>query len=1096
MGKVKRITISTTLTFNDFNDFNEKNMSTNRTIINEAISASAGTGKTYALAVRYIRLLSSGVPPESVAAMTFTRKAAGEILDRIIVLICEWIENRERFEDEKQKNDYTELEYDRLPKLLYELLMNIHKLRISTLDSFYVSIIKAFPFEFGLNGDFQIVDVSAEEEAKLSVMREILWHETEESKKQAFLDDFKQATYGNEEKSILKNMKRFIDDHHEAFMQAGEEHIWGNPELIWPDNKEIYSCDIDIKEAVENFRNELAKTEYTAKQLEMWNAFLDETENLNSLFRLQSKNAKDTLKKLLESYNDIRNGSASFPLGGKRIEFDAKKCELVEPVIKYIFKHTILHLQKQTCGMFQILARYEKAYDNIIRRNGLFTFKDVLHQLSLHSIDDRFPVLSNNPDRSVDKLYIDYRLDSRFDHWLLDEFQDTNFLQWKVIENLIDEVMQDVSGERSFFYVGDIKQSIYQWRSGDPRLFNAVYERFASNYHNIEKKPLRKSYRSHSEITDTVNQVFSGLKTNSLLNETITDEVIARMEWEEHISFKGEGGYASLIGSDPVQGESAEDATIRKAEIIAEKIAEATPLERGMSVAILVRQHKNSAVYAQELNRKGIKTTISSQSSICDNPLVTAFLSLVMLAEHPQDEFAWQHLQMTPFSKVIDQRNIISLELLEDIFNHGYRFFIEKWLDILTEKTGLKIGHFYHQKLKEFLVAADVFDDGVLSAPHDFIEFIKSYKVNLSTAGDSVQIMTIHAAKGLGFDMVFLPELKGNSGIDTSDVTGLQVKKNERRCPEWAYLMPSKDIAKNLPVMSDFIKEKDQDGCYENLCLLYVAMTRAAKGLYMIIDNKESSTVYSSTILRETLAGEINKENVLDSNSGQPLYVKGKTNWYEATPLKEKAATAEQPVKLKIDFKDSLKRRTPSGSEPYITYGENLFTGATTGAMNLGTAVHELFEFLSWADIDDYDEVLQKWQATVEYPTEMIQTASDMFISALNSPDVFASLSRPSPQSELWREQDFSVVLDGEWISGSFDRVVINKDANGKVIDAVIMDYKTDQAENDQEIKAKAAVYAHQLQLYSKVLSFILKINEAKIAKKLVFVRPGRTVML
>ena len=79
-------------------------------LTNEAISASAGTGKTFALAVRYIRLLGSGVSPDSIAAMTFTRKAAGEILDRIIVLICEWIIDHGRFEKDFVAHGYKELD--------------------------------------------------------------------------------------------------------------------------------------------------------------------------------------------------------------------------------------------------------------------------------------------------------------------------------------------------------------------------------------------------------------------------------------------------------------------------------------------------------------------------------------------------------------------------------------------------------------------------------------------------------------------------------------------------------------------------------------------------------------------------------------------------------------------------------------------------------------------------------------------------------------------------------------------------------------------------------------------------------------------------
>ena len=98
----------------------------NQIITNQAISASAGTGKTYALAVRYIRLLAAGATPESIAAMTFTRKAAGEILDRIITIICTWIKDPSEFEKQKAVNDLAGLDHDKL----YEILK--YKYRINS----------------------------------------------------------------------------------------------------------------------------------------------------------------------------------------------------------------------------------------------------------------------------------------------------------------------------------------------------------------------------------------------------------------------------------------------------------------------------------------------------------------------------------------------------------------------------------------------------------------------------------------------------------------------------------------------------------------------------------------------------------------------------------------------------------------------------------------------------------------------------------------------------------------------------------------------------------------------------------------------------
>jgi len=497
-------------------------------ITNLAISASAGTGKTYTLATRYIRLLAAGAEPESVVAMTFTRKAAGEILDPA------------EFERIKKINNYTEIEYSQLPELLSSILMKIHKLQISTLDAFYANIIRTFPFEFGLNGDFQILDGAAEESAKIAVLKDILWSEAETKKKNEFLTAFRLATYGHEEKSILKVMKQFIDKNHEAFMHTQQEERWGNIDLIMGNYLNTLPRDVNLSDECLNFDDVIDSIEVTNdSQTKIFKDFLNELISFDPVNPIKSP----FFQKLLPVMEELKKGSVTLK-HYKEFEIEKEPSAILYRILSYIIRAIIEDCQKRTIGMYQVMKRYEENYDHLNRRNGIFTFKDILHQLSLSIFDDAYPTLSSNP--VADKMYIDYRLDTRFDHWLLDEFHDTSYTQWKVIENLVDEVMQDQTGARTFFYVGDIKQSIYQWRSGDPKLFNAVFEGYKP--YGIEKKPLTTSYRSYQEIIDTVNTVFSNLTKSPLLSSHISQDVADRMEWETHKSNYGPGGFTALIG--------------------------------------------------------------------------------------------------------------------------------------------------------------------------------------------------------------------------------------------------------------------------------------------------------------------------------------------------------------------------------------------------------------------------------------------------------------------------------------------------------------------------------------------------------------------
>ena len=117
------------------------------------------------------------------------------------------------------------------------------------------------------------------------------------------------------------------------------------------------------------------------------------------------------------------------------------------------------------------------------------------------------PPLSQKADGDA-RLYIDWRLDARIDHWLLDEFQDTSQVQWSVLRNLVDEAVQDPGGTRSFFYVGDAKQAIYNWRGGDSRLFREIFRHYnAAVPDTIGVERLDRSYRSGGAVIAMVNRV-------------------------------------------------------------------------------------------------------------------------------------------------------------------------------------------------------------------------------------------------------------------------------------------------------------------------------------------------------------------------------------------------------------------------------------------------------------------------------------------------------------------------------------------------------------------------------------------------------------
>ncbi|PIU56828.1 MAG: hypothetical protein COS88_02420, partial [Chloroflexi bacterium CG07_land_8_20_14_0_80_51_10] len=149
--------------------------------------------------------------------------------------------------------------------------------------------------------------------------------------------------------------------------------------------------------------------------------------------------------------------------------------------------------------------------------------------------------------------------------------------------------------------------------------------------------------------------------------------------------------------------------------------------------------------------------------------------------------------------------------------------------------------------------------------------FVESYQLHELAAEDAVRVMTIHQSKGLGFDIVILPDLQGRSitRADSTDFVAARDPITDR--PLWALRMPRRTVAQNDPVLAAQLQASDETACFDALCLLYVALTRAKQGLYMITSfpGKNAKTVTSATLLKAQLAGEPNPKD------GPPIRING-----------------------------------------------------------------------------------------------------------------------------------------------------------------------------------------------------------------------------
>jgi ATP-dependent helicase/nuclease subunit A len=307
--------------------------------------------------------------------------------------------------------------------------------------------------------------------------------------------------------------------------------------------------------------------------------------------------------------------------------------------------------------------------------------------------------------------------------------------------------------------------------------------------------------------------------------------------------------------------------------------------------------------------------------------------------------------------------------------------------------------------------------------------------------------------------------------------------------------MPRATYAKVDPVLRDVLEARETEVCYENLCLLYVAMTRAKRALYLICDPVGASSESNnySRLLRETLAeGQPKALGVQTEDGpktiGHRLYSGGPRDWLEHFAPDDEAERSlrsyvpTEPITLREAALPTLTRRRPSQGRrgedsPVMATGWELLTERAGNALDYGALVHTLFESIEWLEDlgDDWEDALPKhWDEKVPIvdPGTRAKIHAEV-LACLKQPDIHQFFSRDTQGGEkarVWREKAFDVVLDGEWVSGIFDRVIFAADGT-----TAILDFKSNRlaGADEDRIQDAALAYAGQISDYRTAMTLL-----------------------
>ena len=795
--------------------------------------ANAGSGKTYALTTRIIRLILLGATADRIAALTFTRKSAGEFLDELLKRLAESALDPTKLSELQAAVEYPALSSSKCAEILQHLIENFGQLSLGTIDSFFGRIAKQFPLESGLPEKFAIADNASLASARervlaISFSKDVKDHYSLE----AMVEQCRQISRKRAERNVFGTLLDQVERLHQRFLESPQQCVWGDPARIWRDHPRPFPMATDLQRAIDQFESAAlnSRSDFSEEAIDYLKNHLDQLRELQP-GQAWSKETQAFIERKLSS--EPKNN---------QVRLTPKKTgwlELTEPVrttrkqlLDSLYADALTQILDRSQGLYAFVSDFESAYSEIVRDTGLISFADITALLAARAEDIC-------EGEAIDwRNQVAYRIDQRFDHWLLDEFQDTSRIQWTILRAFIEEVLMDASAERSFFYVGDTKQAIYGWRGGEAELFHEIYD----YYDSIEEaQPLIESWRSTVPIITLVNQLFGTIpafaETLGLPEQTSSKWV---QSWNSHrvaSPMQDRVGYAQW---QPIDKDPDADTPVQHTEVL-RILLETTPIEHGIDCAILVRKNKDAADLAAFLQSQGIAVSVEGKSNPCtDNLLGSGILALLRATAHPEDRLATAIAQGLPLAESLRIQDFDTFResALSQISEFGYAKTIQDWLQELALSDGEA---FLSERGEAFLSAAENYDNRLTGdlGIDSFIQFIESLEAQESANADTIRIMTIHQSKGLEFEMTIVCGLDQTGAPST---TNELVSGPNPHNPEWALLMPRKDLAEQDPLLRSLNEGLLAEAKTSELCTNYVALTRAKRALYVVSERIEEKS--------------------------------------------------------------------------------------------------------------------------------------------------------------------------------------------------------------------------------------------------------------
>ena len=968
---------------------------------NLMILASAGSGKTFQLGNRVIGLVGAkDVDPARIVALTFTRKAAGEFADSVLSKLADCAVDPEKA---RQLCKQIGGEFEVAP-VLARVVKALPAFQLGTMDSFFARVVRGFQYELGLTGGtFELIEGARQEAAVSDILAEVLGDAIEHGDAADFLHAFRRATLGKQGQGVLSDVEKFLGAWHGLWKSGIAIDGWGARNLF------PLLPDVDAWE--ENKRGIISKLrdgESNEPILKLLDFF-----ELHTVGSGRVAKAGVTFDRFVAEIK--KGGDLEIPYRKSLIRFSGKAAETWRELFHLLAGCELAAAVARTRAVADLIGSLDREYERRLRRRGLLGFDDVKVLMGRWTGDE---------EARIRREAVDFRLDARYDHWLLDEFQDTSRAEWNGMVPLLDEAASREDG--TLFVVGDRKQAIYGWRGGDVTLFDEVQRRYGTNDH-LKIHTMPESWRSCPAVLELVNRVCGDLET---VRDLFGEKVAGLWQWEDHSSAKPD-----------TRGEAKVEivAKDQRDEHLVDLLHSIGVGSRSLTCGVLVRTNDQVRATAALLREHGFDVIEEGRRRpVADNAPGVALFHLIRWLADPADLYAREVLAMSPLSTVIHERFGKAWQaawegLLKIARQDGYAAMAEQ----LIEPLWAGFSDFSRSRAGDVIGALAEFDTGGTGTPREAVRWITNLEIPQSPGAAAVQVLTIHKSKGLGFDVVVLPLVEDTQVPDLGD---FRVARGEAAGAPWVLETPAGWVRTLIPALSAAEAAWSDAQRYEAMCVQYVALTRAKRGLYVLLPEVPKS--------RTDPHGWASPANWIARSAGESpgpvIFQSGDADWWREVPQRNLPTSAGIPELAKATQR--RQRITPSGAKADAIAGSR-------SARTFGTELHAAFEGIGW--IDD------------NMPQFPKTAAGKLVRDLLEKPTIRDVFERRGRTAELYREQPVEAISHGQWLSGTIDRLHVFRDPLGLPERIEVIDFKTDEVSKPELLIER---HAGQMNAYREVI--------------------------